>query len=245
MGSGDARQVFEQAFKNNLWGDADSRSGPGSSLAQTRTVRERLPALLARYGIGEMLDAPCGDFFWMREIISEINAIPCVYNGADIVEDLVKDNNAKYGNERVRFLHLNLIEERVPRVDLVLTRDCFLHLSCANVLKILQNYRAAGVKYVLVSTYSKPDRVNADVDGFSVPGRVLNMQNYPFLFPPPLDVIVEGCTESDGGHADKSLALWRREDLPLDRIAVSVRTMFAHDFYWRVRRKLGRMLRGR
>jgi hypothetical protein len=45
---------------------------------------------------------------------------------------------------------------------------------------------------------------------------VLNLQYAPFLFPAPLAVINESCTEAGGDYADKSLALWRVEDLPGD-----------------------------
>jgi hypothetical protein len=44
--------------------------------------------------------------------------------------------------------------------------------------------------------------------------RVLNLECSPFDFPPPMELLNEGCTEAGGRFADKSLGLWRIADLP-------------------------------
>ncbi|MFE7121789.1 hypothetical protein ACFU99_40805, partial [Streptomyces sp. NPDC057654] len=50
-------------------GDGDtSRSGNGSNLTQTATLRSELPGLLARLGVRTLLDIPCGDFYWMSRL---------------------------------------------------------------------------------------------------------------------------------------------------------------------------------
>lgn len=43
---------------------------------------------------------------------------------------------------------------------------------------------------------------------------LINLERAPFGFPPPLELVNEGCTEGDGRFADKSLALWRIAELP-------------------------------
>ena len=54
-----------------------------------------------------MLDIPCGDFRWMRNVdLSNTD-----YMGADIVNDLIQHNVEKYGREHVRFQKLNLIKD--------------------------------------------------------------------------------------------------------------------------------------
>jgi hypothetical protein len=69
--------VFDAYFEHNNWGDAESLSGPGSNLAGTAMVRRALPALLRKYGVRTLLDAPCGDLYWMREVVdaSEVQYI--------------------------------------------------------------------------------------------------------------------------------------------------------------------------
>jgi hypothetical protein len=96
-------------------------------------------------------------------------------------------------------------------VDLVLCRDCLVHLSFANIHHAIANLKRSGTCWLLTTTF--PDAsANRDIDDGD--WRVLNLQYAPFLFPAPLAVINEGCTEAGGDYADKSLALWRVGDLP-------------------------------
>jgi hypothetical protein len=62
---------FTKIYRWNFWRAAESASGPGSSLLDTETLRAGLPAMFDGFGIHRMLDAPCGDFHWMRHIVAE------------------------------------------------------------------------------------------------------------------------------------------------------------------------------
>ena len=42
-----------------------------------------------------MLDIPCGDFHWMKEIELPLDH----YMGADIVKPLIEENQNRYGSE--------------------------------------------------------------------------------------------------------------------------------------------------
>ena len=86
------KTVFSDIYKNNGWNGV-SRSGQGSDLEQTREVARALPGLLADLGVRVMLDAPCGDFYWMNHV--DLAGIQ--YIGGDIVEELATDNTAKFG----------------------------------------------------------------------------------------------------------------------------------------------------
>lgn len=135
------KNIFETTVKNNIWGGVDSLSGPGSNLAQTVVIRREIPRLIKEYEIQIFLDAPCGDFFWMKEIIKEITFSNCNYIGIDIVKNLIDNNNKDYLNSHVKFVNLDIINNMIPRVDLVLTRDCFIHLSYDLIYKILKNFK--------------------------------------------------------------------------------------------------------
>jgi hypothetical protein len=74
----------------------------------------------------------------------------------------------------------------------------------------------------LVSTYTNAQRKNIDVDDFYLHGRMLNMEKFPFFFPKPIELIVEGCTEGNGEFADKSLGLWKLHDINLMKIQLSI-----------------------
>jgi hypothetical protein len=60
------RQIFADVCDSQAWRSAESGSGTGSEVAVTAPVRDALPELLRRLGIKTMLDAPCGDWNWMR-----------------------------------------------------------------------------------------------------------------------------------------------------------------------------------
>src|SRR4249920_2906174 len=64
----DIRDVFRHIYNTNGWGGRESVSGEGSSIEQTVIIRKKLPTLLRSIQATTMLDAPCGDYFWMKEL---------------------------------------------------------------------------------------------------------------------------------------------------------------------------------
>ena len=49
-------EIFTRYWHRNKWGDSDSRSGKGSNLAATETLRQQLPGFIAPLGIRSFLD---------------------------------------------------------------------------------------------------------------------------------------------------------------------------------------------
>ena len=99
----------------------------------------------------------------------------------------------------------------LPSADLLLCRDCLVHLSFQDAGQALANIRRSTIGYLLTTTFPG-EADNQDI----VTGdwRPLNLERPPFSFPAPLDRIKEGCTEAGGRFGDKSLALWAVADLP-------------------------------
>lgn len=200
---------FRYIHETNLWGSEESRSGLGSELQQTAGLREAIPKLLVELGARTLLDIPCGDFGWLSAAELEI----AQYIGGDIVPEIVAANVASYGGPRRRFEVMDLTRDALPRADVVLCRDCLVHLSSANALRALENIRASGCGYLLATTFLRHDR-NEDIEDGD--WRLLNLCLAPFSLPEPLRVIVEGCTESGGAYADKALGLWSAGDLEVE-----------------------------
>jgi hypothetical protein len=198
--------VFDHIARDNRWQDSESLSGGGSNLRQTERIRHEIPGLLSRIGTESVLDAPCGDFHWMRLV--DLGGIH--YIGADIVAPLIVRCREKYGSEKRQFLVRNIVTDPLPRADIIFNRDCLVHLSYEHVFATLRNFCASGSKYLLTTTYTSR-KVNWNI----VTGnwRPVNLEISPFNFPSPLEVIVEASSEHDGDFADKSLALWRLESL--------------------------------
>lgn len=205
-GTGAESRVFDKFYREHSWCGRESVSGPGSDCAQTKVITLEIPKLLAALGVKSVLDIPCGDFNWMQRV--DLSGID--YTGADIVADLVAANEAQYGSATICFRHLNLFTDSLPQVDLVLCRDCLVHLPFADIFRALGNICRSGTNYILTTTFTG-DRDNQDI--LMGDWRPLNLERPPFSFPTPAHLIVEGCSECDGQFADKALALWKAEDL--------------------------------
>lgn len=201
-----AGRVFNGIYETNAWGAVESRSGPGSTLAETAEIRKRIPELLRELGARSLLDAPCGDFAWMKQAELGIDT----YIGADLVPSLVEQNQAKYGDVNRRFVVLDIIKDPLPHVDVILCRDCLVHFSDRRILAALKNIRRSGSTYLLTTTFPGRGSSQSIETGQWQP---LDLQAPPFNFPPPISLICERSTEYGGAFEDKSLALWRIADL--------------------------------
>jgi hypothetical protein len=198
---------FARIYSTNLWSDPESRSGVGSTLDSTRTLRAELPKALRQLEARVLLDVPCGDFTWMEQV--DLSGIE--YIGGDIVPLIVEQNKLLHSRESRRFMQLDLTRDVLPDADVLLCRDCLVHLSYANIRVVLANIARSNIRFVLMTSFPGR-RDNYDVaDG---DWRALDLQAPPFSFPEARLAIVENCEEEGGSYADKSLLAWRVEDLP-------------------------------
>jgi hypothetical protein len=204
-GTPSAEQRFTAAYRSRAFGGNESASGPGSDLAQTEVIRRELPRVLREVNAKSMLDIPCGDFNWMRLV--KFDGVQ--YIGADVVAELVAENQKCYGGAGREFRQLNLIRDALPAVDVIFCRDCLVHLTTEETLTAIENIRRSGSIYLLTTTFPTVRQNRA----LGVGWRPLNLQRPPYLFPEPVQLINEHCTENGGAYADKSLALWRIADL--------------------------------
>ncbi|MDP2979070.1 MAG: class I SAM-dependent methyltransferase [Thiobacillus sp.] len=194
---------FEKIYEDNLFLGTESRSGKGSSLFQTRIVREEIPKLLDVLKIEHLLDVPCGDWNWMRHV----NLPGVQYTGGDIVRDIVDKNNSSFGKENRRFEYMDIVSGPLPKADLILCRDCLVHLSFGDGLAALDQFRKSGAKWLLTTTFTDRDG-NAELCEGLI-WRPLNLEKPPYNLPKAERYINEGCTEDDGMFGDKCLGLWK------------------------------------
>ena len=202
------QERFARIYATNLWSDPETRSGVGSSLDSTRTLRAELRTALRQLEARVLLDVPCGDFTWMEHV--DLTGIE--YIGGDIVPSIVEGNQRLYATESRRFVELDLTRDTLPDADVLLCRDCLVHLSYENIRAALANIARSNIRCVLMTSF--PGRAdNYDVvDG---DWRPLDFQAPPFSFPEPRLTIVEDCEEEGGSYRDKSLLAWRVKDLPM------------------------------
>jgi hypothetical protein len=200
-------EAFRHAYRGNLWAGAETPSGPGSSTDQTAVIARTLPELCRRYDVRTLLDVPCGDLHWMAGV-----SLPGVqYVGGDLVPEVIADAARRHGAPERRFLTLDITSSALPSADLLLCRDCLVHLSYGDIVKAIENIRRSEITYLLTTTFGDESGFRDIVTG---DWRPVNLEAPPFCFPAPVELLVEGCTEQNGAFADKALGLWRVRDLP-------------------------------
>jgi len=203
---GRVEDVFTRIYERNTWEAEESRSGPGSTLGETASLREDLPVLLRDLGVRSLLDSPCGDFNWMSRAQLDLDS----YIGADIVRKVIDANNEKFGNSARRFINLDLLRDRLPAADAIMCRDCLVHFSDSDVRRALVNFVRSGSTYLITSTY--PGR-GPSMNIITGEWQPLDLQATPFLLPAPVRILGEKHLERDGRDSRKSLGVWKLSDM--------------------------------
>lgn len=194
----EASDVFDRIYRENLWTSPESRSGTGSTLEATSELRRHFRKLLLDFNIKTLLDLPCGDFNWMQHIdLTGFN-----YIGADIV-DVIVERNRVYETENIRFMKLDLAHDTLPKVDLILVRDCFVHLSDQLIFRAIENVKRSQIKYILTTTFIDHE-TNSDIP--TGLWRQLNLQKPPFQFSEPLAILPD---HGPKANSKKCLGLWQ------------------------------------
>ena len=198
------QDTFTSIYNHSTgWGSKESKSGVGSELKSTEILRKELKILFLKYGINSILDVPCGDFNWF----SQMDLTNIKYTGADIVEDLIITNKIKFPD--FEFLHIDITKDLLPKKDLVITRDCFVHLSNDNILKSIDNIKKSDSKFLLTTSFTKfHDNIDMDDGGW----REINLMISPFNLKPRY-LINEMCIEDYPNASDKCMVLFDLTDL--------------------------------
>lgn len=196
--------VFSRIHDRKLWSGSESLSGSGSGLAQTSALRSRLPALLEELNVRSLLDAPCGDFHWMKEVDLPVDH----YFGIDIVPALIEANESRFQGPGREFYCRNLITDDLPKTQFILCRQLLIHLPLAECILTLRNFKRTGAQFLLVTNHSDAT-VNRDIPMGSY--RPLNLRLPPFKFPEPLVIVQDSLNESDPAF----LSLYRLQTLTI------------------------------
>lgn len=121
--------AYEAAFEAMRLGHTEVMSVSSDLLTRVATcIRE--------VGVQQVLNYPCAHFPDLDQALAQ-GGIQCV--NADMV--------------RGHGLHLNLLYDPVPRVDLVVMRNFLDHINTQDALLILERLRNGGVRYLLSTDY--------------------------------------------------------------------------------------------
>ena len=169
---------FDEIYAKNLWNNSESRSGRGSSFEWAKEIMPELVYFVQESGISSFLDLPCGDFNWMQHIVHEIPG----YIGADCVKDLIFDNRKKY--EGVDFRVLDVTRSELPDVDMILCRDCLVHLCNEDVDHAVANLQSNNAIFYAITSFPGAEKTDIETGKW----RAIDMDHY---FGPPLIQIKE------------------------------------------------------
>ena len=172
------KEVFSGIYENYGFGSTESRSGPGSTLEETRLLREEIKKLIAEKGIKSVVDIPCGDFHWMKEIVFNFD----YYTGGDIVEKIIDSNNKKYKSQKTNFTKINIISDNLPRVDLMICRDCLFHFSYNDIFMFFNNFISSNIKFLLVTSHQNETNKFLNKDIMTGDFRKIDLFSEPFNF---------------------------------------------------------------
>ena len=152
------KNAFRHIYLSNHWQNyfkldlQKSRSGPGSNLNYTSDMSRELEKFFAEKNIKTILDIGCGDFIWMNLLLNKYYNYD-KYLGLDIVDELIKNNNLKYSNDKISFKTFDLVKDEIPNgFDIILIRDVFIHLKNEQIVNFLNLLKNLDIKFFGVTS---------------------------------------------------------------------------------------------
>jgi hypothetical protein len=209
------KNIFSEIYDNYGFGSDESRSGPGSTLDETEKLRLKIKNLVKYKDIKTIVDIPCGDFNWMKEIVDSFDS----YHGGDIVPQCIEENTKKYSSDKITFSIIDLLESKIPDCDLLIVRDVIGHYPLEDGQKIIKNILNSNCKYLLSTSWYNiidndyhENHINRGANyGNFYP---VNLMSEPFNFPEPEMIIEEDVHVEDYNKGNrKVLGLWNLDVL--------------------------------
>lgn len=194
--TGGPKTVFTEIHRRNIWGYQESLSGAGSTLHYTQKLRTTLPQLIGELKVDSLLDLPCGDFNWMRQVDLTVSR----YIGGDIVSAVIADAQAKYGRPGREFQVMDLCNDPLPKVDVLFCRHCLMHLSEEMIFLALSNILRSDIRYLLTTTFPRGNNRSIRTGYFFT----INLCSEPYGLPPPIHALDDWVPP----FAQQCLGLW-------------------------------------
>jgi hypothetical protein len=197
----DVRTIFESIHTKNWWRSGESKSGFGSELERTESLRAHLEIWLSAHHaeVSSLLDAPCGDFNWMRAVRFPEGTH---YVGGDIVRSLIDSNIAGFASDNRSFVDLDIISDPLPEADAWLCRDVLFHFPFKQGCEVIERFRASKCRYFLSTTH---EHAKNDKDIKFGWFRPVNLCIAPYNLGAP----VERWEDAPENEPDRYLGIWR------------------------------------
>ncbi len=207
------KKKFNLIYKSKYWkykiNSNYSASGAGSDLDATLNIRAGLKIFFKKFHIKSILDIPCGDFYWM----SQMDLDEYKYLGCDLVEQVIIDNNLKFKNlKNIKFSTFDLINDDINvynNFDILIIRDCLVHLEEKQIHKILKKIFDSNIKYIALTSYDITNNKINPQKGDR--WRPINFLIEPFLLKKPFYEI-DDFNDFNAGEKQKKLLIWKIDE---------------------------------
>lgn len=204
------KEEFRNIYLTNYWRDHESKSGVGSTLLYTESLRKGLGELFSKFKIKSVLDAPCGDFNWMKVVLDNNSNIE-KYIGGDIVQELIEDNKKKYEKDNVTFIEIDITKETLPEADIMICRDCLFHLPMKMIWEFLDNFTRSEIPLLLTTSHVNRDgKIKNECVGVVGCFNFLDLFSSPYNFPHDYLYSIDDWIE---GYPERKMYLWTKEQI--------------------------------
>lgn len=196
-GATDPAVVFTSHFERNYWGSLETASGPGSTLAAARILRDGLPRMFGQLGTRRLFDA----YHWIRQVTFPENMR---YLGG--TSSLLRLRATPLGTKTGERPSYNSTSPATPfrRQICGCAVTAFAHLPEEMVFAALAMFTRFAIPWLLTTSHDNDVNEDGCVGGF----RLLNVERPPYAFPAPTAVLDDGVP-----GAMKRMGLWSRLDV--------------------------------
>jgi len=192
-------KVFTEIYVNNVWGGAKGEFCSGDGSRDEQIIAAYVQEISARIKKSNIQDASfvdlgCGDFHVGKQLLPLCRK----YKGVDVVKTLVDCNIRSYGNEKVSFEALDIVEDALPDGEVCFVRQVLQHLSNEEIVAILRKLKK--YKLVFITEHYPCDNAKIIPNIDKVHGSCVRVSRYsgvyltlpPFSIPEPeLDLVLE------------------------------------------------------
>ena len=167
----DHKAVFNKIYGQGVWGKKSGLSffsGPGSHDGKIVTPYvESVKQFLEHLdGKPSAVDLGCGDF----NVGQQIRPYCGNYIACDVVPDLIADNAQKFAALDVDFRCVDMVDDALPKADVIFLRQVLQHLSNAMITKVLAKMPASCKHLVLTEDIPVQDGFLPNLDKPTGPG---------------------------------------------------------------------------
>ncbi|MEC3905747.1 class I SAM-dependent methyltransferase [Tamlana sp. 2201CG12-4] len=189
------KKAMDQIYDMKLWGGKtfDFYSGTGSHDPNIITpyLDKVITFLNSHKTPLTVCDLGCGDFNIGRHLVKHTKK----YIAVDIVETLIKRNQALYTAKNLEFHCLDIAKDKLPSTDCVILRQVLQHLSNAEILSIVKTLKT--YKYIILTEHIPTGSFTPNIDIISGQGIRLKHNSGIDLLESPFNLTIKDKTLLD------------------------------------------------